>query len=548
PPPPPPPPNRAFGRPAGGGGGSQGVGANGLVVISYSCPDADQTDCLTIIDDGSKSGFTVLEFDEDCSWTAPEGLAEFTVFVGSGGGGGGGGEGSGGGGSGSLIVQTFSTSNPYGLPAGTTFTIGVGEGGPGAPGVNLPGFPGDSSSFTGNIDGNDIEIIVPGGGGGGSRAQNPGGDGASGGGGGASPDPSKSFGMGGNPIAITYTGDSVVVYTGNPGGNGDYSEPQNSVAGGGGGGLTPWKPAPADDGQDGKAAGNGQGEGGRGGDGIILTLGDSIRYYGAGGGGIGEFFNGTDKIGEGGSAGGVKIGGDGNLTAPGPIGHPGVDKTGSGGGAGYLGGGNGGNGVVYIVYINVRILAVEYLYFEANYNQTDRTGLLTWATAKEWENSHFEIERSVNGINNWEKIGEVAGAGYSMEPVEYKFLDEDLPASGGVVYYRLKDISFDQKYSYSNVQSIIVPAIAGTNYWTVYPNPSNRHGEVNIELINTSVYADEPIYVRVSDARGVSESFTVRSPEQVSEVVNQHLRSDLGLFILQLNWGKYQQQLKIIRK
>ncbi|MCS5491235.1 glycine-rich domain-containing protein, partial [Algoriphagus limi] len=546
-------PNRRDGSSPGGGGGAwsgqKGKGGDGLVVISYSCPDADQTDCVTVIDDGSKSGYTVLEYTCDDTWVAPEGLAEFTVFVGSGGGGGGSGEGSGGGGSGAMIVQTFTTSNPYGLPAGTPFNIEVGDGGSGAVGINNPGSPGEASSFTGSIDGSPITIIVDGGGGGGSQNVNPGGEGASGGGGGATPAPNKSAGSGGTPIVITYSGTPDIIYNGNPGGNGDYNDPQNAIAGGGGGGLIPWKLPPANDGQNGKAAGAGQGEGGRGGDAITLTLGDSIRYFGAGGGGIGEYFNGTEKIGEGGSSlDEVKLGGDGNLDSPTAVGGKGKDKTGSGGGAGYGAGGHGGSGVVYIVYANVRILAVEYLYFDASFHDATRSGILTWATAKEWENSHFEIERSVNGIKNWEKIGEVAGAGYSMEPKEYKFTDEDLPGSGGVVYYRLKDVSFDQKSSYSNVQSIIVPAISGNNYWVAYPNPSDRHGEVNIDLINTSVYSDEPIFVRISDARGVTESFTVRSPEQVSQVVNQHLQSNLGLFIVQLNWGKYQQQLKIIRK
>ncbi|WP_442902323.1 beta strand repeat-containing protein, partial [Flavihumibacter sp.] len=221
------------GRSPGGGGGAwsggNGVGGDGLVVVSYSCPDADDTDCIKIIDDGSKSGYTVIEYTCDDIWTAPEGLAEFTVYVGSGGGGGGGGEGSGGGGSGSLISQTFTTSNPYGFPAGTNFTIGVGQGGNGAIAIDLPGENGEESTFTGTVDGNAINITVLGGGGGGSSQQNPGGNGASGGGGGASPDPAKSEGYGGTPVSITYTGSNVIVYQGNAGGDGDYSEPQNSV-------------------------------------------------------------------------------------------------------------------------------------------------------------------------------------------------------------------------------------------------------------------------------------------------------------------------------
>ncbi|MEB2780318.1 PKD-like domain-containing protein [Algoriphagus sp. C2-6-M1] len=537
--------------PSGGGGGwsgVNGVGGKGLVVISYSCPDVDSTDCMKFIDDGSKSGFTVIEFDRDCNWIAPDGLAEFTVYVGSGGGGGGGGEGSGGGGSGTLISQTFTTSNPNGLPAGTSFGIGVGNGGNGAIDVDLPGGDGKASTFTGNIDGDAITISVPGGGGGGSSQRNPGGNGASGGGGGASPEPAKSEGLGGNPTAITYTGPNVFIYQGNEGGNGDYSEPQNSVAGGGGGGLTPWKPG-GNDGQHGKAAGQGQGEGGRGGDGIVLTLGDSIRYYGAGGGGIGRFFNGTDKIGSGGSAGEVKIGGDGNLTVPNPVGFLGMDKTGSGGGAGYDGGGRGGNGVVYIVYLNFRILGVEYFYFDASYDSENRTGNLSWATTSEWENSHFEIERSVNGVTSWNKIGEIDGKGYSETTSQYKFIDTKLPAYGGVVYYRLKQVDFDDSFSYSVTKSIKVDRMKGNRSWIGYPNPSSKKTSVTIDLLNRSVYKEEPILIQISDVRGVSETYTVNKVEAVSEVVDAYLnRSIPGAYILQLIWGNKSQQIKLLRE
>ncbi|NVJ46015.1 MAG: hypothetical protein HWE07_02775, partial [Cytophagia bacterium] len=417
------------GAPGGGGGGAKqnadgGDGANGFVLISYSCPDADKTDCIEIVDDGAISGTTIIEFTCDDTWYAPEGLADFTVYVGGGGGGGGGGEGSGGGGAGGLVSQTFTVSNPYGMPAGTEFELKVGDGGPGAKAINQIGENGEPSSFKGIIDGDSVKIVVPGGGGGGSVSFITGGSGASGGGGGAQPNESPgggAFGVGGAVESYTYSGPNVTVYMGQKGGDGDFSSSQNSVAGGGGSGLyqgTIYDGA----GGKGKAAGNGQGEGGRGGDGIAIGIEEYTLLYGAGGGGIGEYFNGTEKVGIGGSASGIKIGGNGNLSGPTARGENGRPKTGSGGGAGYGGGGNGGSGIIVITYYNFAILPIEYLYFEANYNPADRTGLVSWATAKEWENSHFEIERSVNGINNWEKIGEVAGAGYSMEPVEYKFL------------------------------------------------------------------------------------------------------------------------------
>ncbi|TXD76947.1 hypothetical protein ESW18_14160 [Algoriphagus ratkowskyi] len=534
----------------GGGGGNwssgKGIGGNGLIVISYSCPDSDISDCIKVIDDGSKSGSGIIEFSCDYSWTAPEGLQSFTVIVGSGGGGGGSGFGSGGGGSGALILQKFSTSNPYGLPANATFPITVGQGGNGAVGGTNPGFTGNPSTFSGTIDGSSINISVHGGGGGGSQSSIGGANGASGGGGGARPNPGAQAGVGGSSIPIVYSGTDVILYQGNKAGDGAHSNSQNSIAGGGGGGLVAFVPS---DRPNGKASGNGQGEGGDGGKGVSLTMGDSLRQFGAGGGGIGEYFNGTEKVGIGGSANGVKLGGDGNLANPSAIGGAGKNKTGSGGGAGYGGGGRGGNGVVYIYFDILRILSVEYLYFNATYNREERSGLLEWATSKEWENSGFEIERSVNNTNDWEKIGENAGSGYTDAATAYSFTDKELPASGGNVFYRLKQVDFDGSFGYSVVKSIQVAALKGKSNWVAYPNPSSSGDYVVIDLLDLSAYNDEPIVMLISDVKGVSRTYTLKQPNEVSEVVNDYLdQAHVGLYIVQLIWGEQNQQLKLMRK
>ncbi len=540
---------RADGKSPGGGGtraqGQDGNGGTGLIVISYSCPDADNTDCIKVIDDGSKSGTTIIEYICNDTWVAPEGLASFTVIVGSGGGGGGSGFGSGGGGSGALIRQSFTTTNPYGLPAGTSFPITVGTGGNGASAPNTSGASGNPSSFTGNIDGSPISIVVAGGGGGGSQSSIPGAVGASGGGGGARPNPSGQFGTGGASIPISYSGTNVTLFQGNSGGNGDYSSSQNAIAGGGGGGLVPFT---SSDRPDGKAAGNGQGEGGDGGKGVTLTMGDSLRYYGAGGGGIGEYFNGTEKVGIGGSANGVKLGGDGNLDSPTSIGGNGINKTGSGGGAGYGGGGKGGDGVVYIYFANYRILSVEYLHFDANYNPRSRTGELTWATAKEWENSHFEIERAINSVATWASIGSVNGAGYSDTPLSYEFEDERLPASGGNIFYRLKQVNLDGTFSYSVTRAINVEAVEGRTKWIAYPNPS-KGNNIQIAPRDASTLSEEfPISVVLANSLGQTENIPGSTLEQINQNLQRALSQNApGVYLIHILHGNNMETLRIIK-
>ncbi|MDP2042768.1 MAG: T9SS type A sorting domain-containing protein [Algoriphagus sp.] len=524
------------GVPFGGGGGGAkgnangGNGAGGYVIITYPLPPVSP--CFRVIDDGSISGTTIIEFtcDTNTTWTAPEGLVEFYTVVGGGGGGGGAGDGAGGGGAGGLVTGNVQSGNPFGFPANTSFTIRAGDGGSGATSNGTRGSTGNPSSLTGPPT-YPVTFTAGGGGGGGSQSNIIGGsgsNGASGGGGGAN---NTAEGTGG-------TGSG----TGKAGGLGDFSTDQ-AFAGGGGGGI-------AELGGEGKAAGLGQGEGGKGGNGVSIIMGDSIRYFGAGGGGVGFNFNGTKKIGFGGTApNGSKIGGDGNITGTNPVGLSGINKTGSGGGAGNSSGGRGGNGVVYIYYFNIRILGVEYLYFNTSYRADTRSGELKWATSQEWENSHFEIERAVNDVRTWTKVGEVQGAGYSDTTVYYEFTDTELPATGGNIFYRLKQVDMKGDFSYSLTRSIQVNPIKGNTAWIGYPNPSDLKAPVTVAMIDNTGYTDGTIQVRISDIRGVFSSYSVSSPDAVSNVVNSHLENARpGMYIVQLLWGSQSEQLKLIKK
>lgn len=91
---------------------------------------------------------------------------------------------------------------------------------------------------------------------------------------------------------------------------------------------------------------------------------------------------------------------------------------------------------------------------------------LEWQTATERNNSHFEIERSVDGTV-FEKIGEVAGKGTSVEVSNYTF--EDKAPLSGVNYYRLRQVDFDGAFEYSAVRSVV---FGSTKKVTVFPAPA----------------------------------------------------------------------------
>ncbi len=97
----------------------------------------------------------------------------------------------------------------------------------------------------------------------------------------------------------------------------------------------------------------------------------------------------------------------------------------------------------------VSALPVELTSFNASLSENGVE--LDWTTGSEINNSHFEVQVSVDGVN-WETIGIVQGAGNSTTSIDYNFLD---PVLGeGINYYRLKQVDFDQTTAYSNVKYV----------------------------------------------------------------------------------------------
>lgn len=118
-------------------------------------------------------------------------------------------------------------------------------------------------------------------------------------------------------------------------------------------------------------------------------------------------------------------------------------------------------------------LPVDLMYFKANLK--DDYAELIWATAMEENNSHFEIQRSLDG-RNFEQIAEEPGNGNSMNIIQYKYQDVDIPIQNNPIYYRLKQVDFDGAFEYS---PIVYVKSGEEKMANVYPNPA-------IDFVNIS--------------------------------------------------------------
>lgn len=105
---------------------------------------------------------------------------------------------------------------------------------------------------------------------------------------------------------------------------------------------------------------------------------------------------------------------------------------------------------------------------------------VSWTTASESNNSHFEIERSYDGAR-FEQVGKVDGIGFSQSEQHYQFVDTEAARKANVnlVYYRLKQVDFDGMHTYYGpayvqLQSASKPVLA------VFPNPFSQGLQVQM--------------------------------------------------------------------
>jgi hypothetical protein len=86
-------------------------------------------------------------------------------------------------------------------------------------------------------------------------------------------------------------------------------------------------------------------------------------------------------------------------------------------------------------------LPVELLYFEGY--ASNSTNIIKWATASEWNSSHFEIQTS-DDIEIWNNISTINAAGNSNSKLTYNIID--LNPKNRINYYRLVQYDFDGNY------------------------------------------------------------------------------------------------------
>ncbi|MBD2757350.1 GEVED domain-containing protein [Spirosoma validum] len=164
---------------------------------------------------------------------------------------------------------------------------------------------------------------------------------------------------------------------------------------------------------------------------------------------------------------------------------------------------------VTITATQIKPLPVGLVSFQGQWVE-NKGNWLSWVTAWEKNNDHFEIQRS-RDAKSFETIGRIAGKGNSASNQNYEYIDE-VGAQEALTYYRLKQVDLDGSTSYSRIVAVgheIKQAIS----MIVYPNPT-------VDLLRVQVSAGNPLSrIRVfsisgaivAEQQGATEQLDVRS-------------------------------------
>jgi hypothetical protein len=145
---------------------------------------------------------------------------------------------------------------------------------------------------------------------------------------------------------------------------------------------------------------------------------------------------------------------------------------------------------------------------------------LSWRTASERQLSHYQIERSFDGIK-WSIISNMNAVGNSSTEQYYYYIDNNDLTPNNLYYYRLKMYDIDGSNSFSEIISVKNATESGDVISNISPNPSSSYfsfqyngisfdESVQMQITNNigqSVYKSEFDLTRMSNIGTIDISF-----------------------------------------
>lgn len=168
--------------------------------------------------------------------------------------------------------------------------------------------------------------------------------------------------------------------------------------------------------------------------------------------------------------------------------------------------------------------------------QDNTSSLLSWSV-NEYNNHHYDIERSVDGIR-FTAIGTLnASSNGAGNQRDYYFTD--IRPLVGKNYYRLKQVDVDGRFTYSNTIVLLFTQTKGG--YAVYPNPTRNQFQV------VSGVQAKQVQLQLFDAAGKMMLQQQFEQVAVGQVLNVNVaRLAKGMYTLQIGNGDQVQTQKLV--
>jgi hypothetical protein len=188
------------------------------------------------------------------------------------------------------------------------------------------------------------------------------------------------------------------------------------------------------------------------------------------------------------------------------------------------------NGVWTLVN-NLSPLPIELLQFNGKYQ--NNSSLLYWSTASETDNDYFVVERSNDG-NHFYPIGTVDGAGNSSVVLSYSLRDYE--SIDKVAYYRLKQVDFDGRFTYSKIIALRNMKSYGNQYLNLYPQPAST--DVFVEqgmFVNGETFSTE-----IFNTQGALVQRDLHTSDESGNLLLHLKNLEQGMYMLRITDGVHQ--------
>jgi subtilisin-like proprotein convertase family protein len=184
---------------------------------------------------------------------------------------------------------------------------------------------------------------------------------------------------------------------------------------------------------------------------------------------------------------------------------------------------------------NFSPLPVTWLSFAAK--AQSKAIALQWTTTHEEDNAGFDLERRSEHETDFRPISWIPATDNPTVTNHYAHLDEEVQ-QGLTYYYRLRQIDYSGKASYSEIRSAAIAT--STPQWSFFPNPTA--GDLQLRCWNTT----QTVTLKLIDVQGKTlQEWTINSGDVTSLDLTNYPAGVYWLKASTQNWEAVERVIKI---